>query len=195
LSNKENIMHRIFTLMTLLITVFSIHAKSLYVAPGGNNTTGDGSSERPWATISKAVGSGSTAATVSNNHVADPLFMNAANHDYHLQATSPAVNGAAGSDVARFDFDGISRSQGEASDIGAFEYHSASSRNGSLEHRTPGALFQVIYMPVRNAGHLFGLAPGASLRLVNVSGKSLTVAKQAAFRLPASAGVYIAVVR
>jgi hypothetical protein len=32
------------------------------------------------------------------------------------------------------------------------------------------------------------VAPGASLRLVDVSGRSLSVAKQATFRLPASAG-------
>ena len=54
-------MRRIVIAMALLLTVFSIHAKLLYVSPSGNNTTGDGSSERPWATIAKAVGSSSTA--------------------------------------------------------------------------------------------------------------------------------------
>ena len=50
------------------------------------------------------------------------MFVNAANRDFHLQTGSPAINaGYDTSSVAARDFDGISRPQGSAVDIGAFE--------------------------------------------------------------------------
>jgi len=58
-----------------------------------------------------------------NNINADPQFVNAAGGDFHLLATSPAVDEAmpsAGLDPA-FDFEGTARPQGAAKDIGAFE--------------------------------------------------------------------------
>jgi hypothetical protein len=58
-----------------------------------------------------------------NNINADPQFVNAAGGDFHLLATSPAIDAAmpsAGLDPA-FDFEGTARPQGAAKDIGAFE--------------------------------------------------------------------------
>lgn len=50
----------------------------------------------------------------------DPLFANAANHDFRLQSASPAVN--AGANVGLFkDIEGHPVPQGGAPDIGAFE--------------------------------------------------------------------------
>ena len=56
----------------------------------------------------------------------DPLFVSydgGFDGDYHLQATSPAIDvGLTLEDVVD-DLDGISRPQGEGYDIGAYEYH------------------------------------------------------------------------
>jgi parallel beta-helix repeat protein len=62
------------------------------------------------------------ASTVSSNFVGNPLFVNVASANYHLQATSPAID--AGITIAEVstDFDGITRPQGAAYDIGAYEY-------------------------------------------------------------------------
>jgi parallel beta-helix repeat protein len=52
----------------------------------------------------------------------NPLFVNATNHDFHLQANSPCINaGTALSDVSN-DMDGNPRPQGSAYDIGGYEY-------------------------------------------------------------------------
>jgi len=147
--------------------------------------------------VSAAVHNGAgTAATVSNNRVADPLFVNAANHDYHLQPTSPAVNGAIGSDIASLDFDGILRPQGTAADIGAFEFSNASLlRSVSPAHKTPGARFIFISIPVHHADHRSDPVTGTSLRLFDIRGRLLTATNQATFRLPVTAKPYIAIIK
>lgn len=53
---------------------------------------------------------------------ADPLFVNTATHDYHLSASSPAIDKGSASKAPAFDFDGRSRPQGAGWDIGAFEW-------------------------------------------------------------------------
>jgi hypothetical protein len=60
--------------------------------------------------------------TVGTNIVADPLFVNAAAGDYHLDGASPAVDAAVPGDIVpSADYDGAARPQGAAPDIGAFE--------------------------------------------------------------------------
>ena len=64
------------------------------------------------------------AASGSGEHslYADPLFVNAANRDYHLTAYSPAIDAGISEGAPAVDRDGISRPQGEGYDIGAYEY-------------------------------------------------------------------------
>jgi len=54
----------------------------------------------------------------------DPSFVNATSGDFHLMATSPAIDDAKviANDSTQ-DFDGTSRPQGARNDLGAFEYH------------------------------------------------------------------------
>lgn len=60
---------------------------------------------------------GSDDATKVN---ADPLFVDAASHNYHLQSSSPARDAGSTSVIIPYDFDGIPRDA--TPDIGAFEY-------------------------------------------------------------------------
>lgn len=70
------------------------------------------------------------SGVVSSGNItnANPLFMDSNNRNYRLQVGSPAKDAGLnlGADVA-FDFDGTSRPQGGAYDIGAFEYVSGGS--------------------------------------------------------------------
>jgi len=49
-------------------------------------------------------------------------FVNAASNDFHLQASSPTIDAGTTVSVVTTDFDGVSRPQGSAYDIGAYEY-------------------------------------------------------------------------
>jgi hypothetical protein len=61
--------------------------------------------------------------TLGTNIAADPQFENVSMKDYRLRSTSPAIDAAVASAglQATTDFAGVSRPQGAAPDIGAFE--------------------------------------------------------------------------
>ena len=52
----------------------------------------------------------------------DPLFVDAANNDFHLKAASPTIDKGEGLSTVTSDHDGTARPQGSGWDIGAFEY-------------------------------------------------------------------------
>ncbi|GEM_PF-2406633 len=52
----------------------------------------------------------------------NPKFVNAGGADFHLQNGSPAIDSGTGTSAPNDDFDGVSRPQNGAWDIGAFEY-------------------------------------------------------------------------
>ncbi len=59
----------------------------------------------------------------STEKLADPLFVDISDGDYHLQASSPAIDAASAS-TAGLDFDDHLVPAGNAADIGAYEYGS-----------------------------------------------------------------------
>ncbi len=67
-------------------------------------------------------GSG-TVADHNTSSATNPLFVNAAGHDFHLQAASPDIDQGMTLSAVTTDFDGVSRPQGAGYDIGACEYH------------------------------------------------------------------------
>ena len=58
----------------------------------------------------------------SNSINGSPQFVDPVRGNFHLLSTSPAINAGSSIDCPALDFDGISRPQGPAVDIGAFEY-------------------------------------------------------------------------
>jgi hypothetical protein len=52
----------------------------------------------------------------------DPKFVNAADHDFHLQAESPAIDAGTTLREVTTDCEGVRRPQGKAYDMGAYEY-------------------------------------------------------------------------
>ena len=56
----------------------------------------------------------------------NPLFVSAAAADFHLQAASASINAGTSLPDVPNDFDGVSRPQGGAYDIGACEFGQAS---------------------------------------------------------------------
>lgn len=70
---------------------------------------------RDWASYRNATGFDAHSMSV------DPLFVNAAGHDYRLQATSPCLNAGTGVGIS-VDRAGTAIPQGAAPDIGCFEY-------------------------------------------------------------------------
>lgn len=58
---------------------------------------------------------------------ADPLFMDPANNDLHLQVGSPCIDAVATSTAVLFDMDSLARPLGSAPDMGAYEFLSGMS--------------------------------------------------------------------
>ncbi|MCP4711682.1 MAG: hypothetical protein GY869_23940, partial [Planctomycetes bacterium] len=52
----------------------------------------------------------------------DPLFVNAAGADFHLQESSPAIDAGTSDEAPADDYDGSLRPRGAGYDIGAFEF-------------------------------------------------------------------------
>ena len=61
-------------------------------------------------------------AILGGNIIADPRFTNPAGVDFHLQASSPAIDSGVTLSIVTTDFDGTSRLLSSAYDIGAYEY-------------------------------------------------------------------------
>ncbi|HUJ63291.1 MAG TPA: choice-of-anchor Q domain-containing protein [Kofleriaceae bacterium] len=103
-------------------------------APGAcidNSIVFNGGSDVPSDTVSGSACNATyvlaypqSSALVGGNDMlgVNPALSDPGNGDYHLQASSPAVDAADPSATDPIDYDGVSRPQGPRSDLGAFEY-------------------------------------------------------------------------
>ena len=64
--------------------------------------------------------------TIDRNLTSNPQFVNATTTNFHLQATSPAIDSGLADGAPGFDFDGKYRPTSFGYDIGAFEYDGTS---------------------------------------------------------------------
>jgi parallel beta-helix repeat protein len=71
------------------------------------------------------LGGGTGSPVVSNNLTTSPGLVNAANGNFQLLSGSPAIDAGITLSQVTSDFAGVSRPQGTAYDIGAFEYVAA----------------------------------------------------------------------
>jgi hypothetical protein len=86
--------------------------------------------------------------TISDNYVnTDPLFVDADARDYHLQASSPAIDNITSSNLT-WDFDSFLRPQGARYDIGAYEYTEIPSPMNSSNLSSSSVTFVIIYILV-----------------------------------------------
>jgi hypothetical protein len=84
--------------------------------------------------------------------VADPEFVDRENHDYRLQATSPAIDAAIPLGH-QFDYEGQSVPMGAAPDIGAFEYGGVPAQTNPLAANDPTMMVGLVVL----GGALIGL--------------------------------------
>ena len=73
-------------------------------------------------TITDVATFNSLNTNIHDNLSDNPLFVDAANSDYHLLANSPAID-AGTIPLSLYDYDGNPIPNGDAADIGAFEYY------------------------------------------------------------------------
>ena len=84
-----------------------------------NNWNNDVRVGDTWVTFSNWK---STYGKDSHSLYGDPLFVNLAGDNYHLQASSPAIDKGTVDSRLKVDLAGVSRPQGAAYDIGAYEF-------------------------------------------------------------------------
>lgn len=76
-----------------------------------------------------------TGTTTATNLTTNPTFVNAAGADFHLQSSSAAKDAGTMLASVPTDKDGVSRPQGSAYDIGAYEYVSATRKQHPFTRR------------------------------------------------------------
>jgi hypothetical protein len=95
------------------VSDYNIFSGSTYLSVDGGTTR---IALSAWQTQTKQDKHSFTAAVNS-------LFVNYAANDFHLSATSPAINKGTATDAPSKDLDGAARPYGGLYDIGCYEYH------------------------------------------------------------------------
>lgn len=101
---------------------------------------------------------------------ADPLFKDAATNDLHLQSGSPCINTGQKIDVIKTDYDSISRPQGSAYDMGAYESQVITAVTNILPNTN---LISVFPNPASETLYVFASEPGFHISIYDMSGNEL----------------------
>lgn len=103
--------------------MFRVDPEAVGVDSDYNLWGADGSSLFNWHGSTHDLAGFKTASIIeTNSFTADPLFVNEAAYDFHLQSTSPAIDAAEPTYAPAFDAELRTRPFGTAPDIGAYEY-------------------------------------------------------------------------
>jgi len=103
----------------------------VYLASGEQYVSSDSNVSVVTGTNNLFYGAGNPLGIFASSIVADPQFVSASNGNFHLQASSPAIDSGASVQLAT-DFDGVLRPQGSAYDIGAYESTVSTPVTGTL---------------------------------------------------------------
>ncbi|MBS1632785.1 MAG: T9SS type A sorting domain-containing protein [Bacteroidetes bacterium] len=108
------------------------------------------------------------ASSAINCISADPLFKNAAGNDFHLLSGSPGINSGKTLEYVKTDFDSITRPQGTAYDMGAYEFQTVTS----LPNIPSGEGFISIHPnPSSGTLHISTKEPGCEFSVHDMAGK------------------------
>ncbi len=124
------------TPVALTNNIFSLVAGESYVTASTSTSLLSGSHDLFW-------GAGAAPAPFSSPVDADPLFIDIANANFHVQPTSPAIDAGTNTGVAG-DYDGTPRPQGSAYDIGAYESAGAAQGAGQLAENPASVSFGTV---------------------------------------------------
>ena len=104
----------------------------------------------------------------SDSVVGDPIFVDSAGADFHLQESSYAIDAGSFLDAPSFDFDGNPRPQGAGYDIGSYEYmqEGVAEKYGSYIYPNPCR----VYMG-HNSITFNNLVSNDAIKIFDISGK------------------------
>jgi hypothetical protein len=158
------------------IPLWSVKRSAIYVESGSASIESTLWGSGTWANDADT-GGGGTIDTGTNNYYGDPVFVDTANDDYHIQKTSPAIDKGVDTWIA-IDMDNQSRPAGET-DLGADEVvlaYAYVSSDGVCGNHAP--CYETISEAVQ------GIESGYIIKVANditysgnfsLSGKSLTI--------------------
>ncbi len=96
----------------------------IYANSGEAYITSDSNTSGLSGSNNLCYGVGACPSSIASSSISsNPLVANATGHDFHLQATSPAIDKGVTISGLTTDLDGVTRPQGAAFDIGAYEYN------------------------------------------------------------------------
>jgi len=113
----------IYTRRTSLATGATFAVTNCILWGNGGNAIDRSVATNPLPTVSYTdIDQTGYAGTISNSINQNPLFTDATNRDYSLQASSPCIDAGTSSGAPSTDIAGISRPVGSGYDMGAYEY-------------------------------------------------------------------------
>jgi hypothetical protein len=104
-------------------TLYNFDGNAFNVDAGATNTKIQ--NNIAWGGTNNTIADNGSATLKDHNRFSDPLAVNAAGGDFHLQAGSPAIDAGTTETLFSSDKDLVARPKGAAWDIGAYEFPGA----------------------------------------------------------------------